>query len=115
MYPAEYQSWVIPVAATNRDGQMAYYSRYEPKIMAAPGGERPEPENRILSTRRDGGYAVGSGTSQAAAHVTGAMVLALNKTPNLTFQDARTALPATGWNRGSVELINVQGFLESLP
>jgi subtilisin family serine protease len=119
MYPAEYQSWVIPVAATNRGDQLAYYSRYEPGIMAAPGGEQPKPENRILSTRRGGGYAVGSGTSQAAAHVTGAMALALNKTPNLTFDEARNTLQATAWDlvnysgsQQNLKLINVLDFVE---
>jgi serine protease len=127
MYPAGYQSWVIGVAATKYNDknpkltQLTDYSRYDPGIaVAAPGGQQDE--QRILSTRLGGGYALASGTSQATAHVTGAMALALNKAPNVTFAEARNALADTAWDLlgysgplQNLKLINVQMFVESLP
>jgi subtilisin family serine protease len=127
MYPAAYQSWVIGIAATkyNNKGnpkltQIADYSRYGPEVVvAAPGGQQNR--QRILSTRFGGGYALGSGTSQATALVTGAVALALNKTPDLPYSQARNALQATAWDLGysgllqSIKLINALEFVESLP
>jgi subtilisin family serine protease len=119
MYPAKYLSWVIAVAATNHDNRLAYYSRYGQEITgAAPGGEQTG--QRILSTRPNNGYALGSGTSQATAHVTGVLALALNEIPNLTFQQARSALQKTAWDLGysgeqqNVKLINALAFINSL-
>jgi subtilisin family serine protease len=127
MYPAKYQSWVIGVAATSYNSgnnakktRITYYSRYGPEIaVAAPGGEQNG--QRIYSTRLGPSYGFGSGTSQAAAHVTGVIALALNKTPDLTVQQARNVLQATAWDLGysgllqSVKLINALKFVESLP
>jgi hypothetical protein len=68
-YPARYP-WVIAVGATDLYDQMAEYSRSGPEIeVIAPGGSKTT--ERILSTIRGGGYGLGSGTSQATAHVTG--------------------------------------------
>jgi subtilisin len=127
MYPAGYQSWVIGVAATKYNDKnpkltlITDYSRYDPGIaVAAPGGEQAG--QRILSTRLGGDYGLASGTSQATAHVTGAMALALNQTPGLTFQEARNALQATAWDLveyagplQNLKLINVLRFVQSLP
>ncbi len=130
MYPAKYQSWVIGVAATkyNDKGnpkltQITYYSRYGPEIVvAAPGGELTG--RRILSPRPSNGlptYAEGSGTSQATACVTGVVILGVNNTPDLTFEQARNTLQATAWDLGysglldGVKLINALEFVESLP
>jgi subtilisin len=56
------------------------YSRSGPEVVvAAPGGSTKS--QRILSTTKGGGYGWGSGTSQAAAHVTGAMALVLQIKP----------------------------------
>jgi subtilisin family serine protease len=130
MYPAKYQSWVIGVAATKYNDkpnpkvtQITYYSRYGPEIVvAAPGGELKG--RRILSTRPGSGlpsYGEGSGTSQATACVTGVVILGVDNTPDLTFEQARNALQATAWDLGysgllaSVKLINALEFVESLP
>jgi subtilisin family serine protease len=128
MFPAAYNSWVIGVAATKYNDQkqpeqtqITYYTRHDPGItVAAPGGERTG--LRILSTRPGGGYAEGSGTSQATAHVTGAVALGLNKTPDLTFLEVRDRLQDTAWdlaqysgNERYLKLINAHAFVKSPP
>jgi subtilisin family serine protease len=127
MFPAAYNSWVIGVAATKYNDreqpdqtQITYYTRHDPGItVAAPGGERTG--MRVLSTRLGGGYAEGSGTSQATAHVTGAVALALGKS-SLNFKEVRDLLQGTAWklanysgNEGYLKLINAHALVESTP
>lgn len=127
MYPAKYHDWVIGVAATKYNDannplltQITDYSRYDKEIaVAAPGGQKND--KRILSTGRKGSYALSSGTSQATAHVTGALALALNNKPTLGFQEALDKLQATAWDLdayseplNNLKLINVQSFVGSL-
>jgi subtilisin len=107
------------VAATDDNDQVAYYSLSGPEIaIAAPGGEKTG--EGILSTARGGGYAMGSGTSQATAHVTGAVALALQREPKLTFEQTRDLIEATAEHLGypatqqGAGLIDVQRMLESL-
>jgi subtilisin family serine protease len=118
MYPAAYP-WVIAVAATDVHDQVASYSRYGPEVdVAAPGGARAS--EMILSTTRGGGYGWGSGTSQAAAHVSGAVALALQRQPQLSFEQVRNLLQATAWDLGYSQeqqgagLIDVQGMMQKL-
>jgi subtilisin family serine protease len=133
MYPAAYQQWVIGVAATKYNNtdplnltqtEITYYTKYGPEItVVASGGEKNgKPPKQIVSTRLNGGYGKGSGTSQSTACVTGAIALALNKKPNLTFEEARNTLQATAWDLvdywgqlQNLKLINAQEFVESLP
>jgi subtilisin len=117
-YPAAYAG-VIAVAATDDNDQVAYYSLSGPEIaIAAPGGEKTG--EGILSTARGGGYAMGSGTSQATAHVTGAVALALQREPKLTFEQTRDLIEATAEHLGypatqqGAGLIDVQRMLESI-
>ena len=84
-YPARYP-WVISVAATNGDDKITGYSQSGKVDVAAPGGSQSGPS--ILSTNKGGGYGWGSGTSQAAAHVTGAIALVLQKNPKMSFEEA---------------------------
>jgi subtilisin family serine protease len=119
MYPAAYPE-VIAVAATDVDNRIARYSHSGPELtIAAPGGSRAS--KRILSTARGGGYCLGSGTSQATAHVTGGLALALQRDRKLTFQEARDLLQATAKDLGYPEaqqgagLIDVEKMLRSLP
>jgi subtilisin family serine protease len=64
--------------------------------VAAPGGSKAT-GIRILSTTT-GGYGEGSGTSQAAAPVTGAVALALQLQPGLSFEEVLSVLQTTAVN-----------------
>ena len=69
--PAAYDS-VIAVTGTDQTDQRGFFSPLDPKVeLAAPG-------LGIRSTAQYNGYAELSGTSQAAAHVTGTAALALS-------------------------------------
>lgn len=68
LFPAAMDG-VIAVAATDRNGRRAHYSNYGAWVdISAPG-------DKITSTSSSGGYSVSSGTSQAAAVVTGVAAL----------------------------------------
>jgi subtilisin family serine protease len=94
-YPAAYDDEVMAVVATDSRDQITAYSLSGPQVaVAAPGGSKATGV-RILSTTTGGGYGYGSGTSQAAAHVTGAVALALQLRPGLSFEEVRSVLQAT--------------------
>jgi subtilisin family serine protease len=94
-YPAAYRE-VLAVTATNNNDQIAYYSLEGPEVdVAAPGGEREWTDKRILSTYLGDWYGLGSGTSQAAAHVTGALALKLQQQRALSLDDVRWLLQHT--------------------
>jgi subtilisin family serine protease len=107
-YPAAYPE-VMAVVATDIDGAITGYSLVKPQWdVAAPGGSRAT--GRILSTTI-GGYGEGSGTSQAAAHVTGAIALALQLDPGLSFEEVLLCLQATAEGPGR---INVKKLVQKL-
>jgi subtilisin family serine protease len=101
-YPARYP-WVLAVAATDVNDQITRYSSYEDAESQvdiwAPGGISTG--TPVLSTNKgDVLYGYGSGTSQAAAHVTGALALKLHQRrsqqrPEMTLSEVRTQLCAT--------------------
>jgi len=115
-YPARYP-WVISVAATNGDDKVTGYSQSGKVDVAAPGGSQSGP--RIFSTNRGGGYGLGSGTSQAAAHVTGALALVLQKHPKMSFEEVMALLHETARDLGEpVErqgtgLIDVEAMIKA--
>jgi subtilisin/minor extracellular protease Epr len=95
-YPAAY-SGVIAVAATDFYNQVTAYSRSGPALdLVAPGGSYAT-GIRILSTNKGEGaaYGYGSGTSQAAAHVTGICTLALALQPQISFEAVLDLLKLT--------------------
>jgi subtilisin family serine protease len=117
-YPARYP-WVISVAAMNGDNKVTGYSQSGPKVdVAAPGGSKSGP--RVFSTNNGGGYGWGSGTSQAAAHVSGAITLALQKKSKMSFDEVVTLLQWTSRDLGEpVErqgagLIDVEAMIDAL-
>lgn len=84
-YPAAYPG-VIAVAAAEPWGRLASFSNNGPEItVAAPGVD-------ILSTERGGRYGRRSGTSMAAAHVSGVVALYLQLHPGATPDQVREAL-----------------------
>jgi subtilisin family serine protease len=131
MYPAAYPG-VIGVAATNIDDAITEYSLEGNEVdVAAPGGEKTsgaQPGGRILSTNKNGGYGLGYGTSQAAAHVTGAVALALQLHPGLSKAEVTDLLRTTATNlidpttnksypstQQGAGQINVLEMIEALP
>jgi subtilisin family serine protease len=115
-YPARY-SGVLAVTATNSNDEIATYSvRGSQVAVTAPGGIHTG--KRILSTYLNGGYGEGSGTSQAAAHVTGALALKLQQHPALSWRDVQQLLQQTATDlrypaiEQGVGLINVECLLE---
>jgi minor extracellular protease Epr len=98
-YPAYYQ-WVIAVTAIDINYQMTYYSLEGPKVdMTASGGVLRGA--RILSTYHlPPFYGRGSGTSQAAAHVTGALALKLQQKSQLSVSQVPVLLCQTAKNLG---------------
>ncbi|MGI0119141.1 S8 family peptidase [Zooshikella sp. RANM57] len=95
---------VISIAATNRKGDMSYYSNYGQSVdVAAPGGEtrivinghvQQQTYNGILSTI-EGGYAFYQGTSMAAPHVAGLAALMYSVNPKLTPAETKQILKET--------------------
>jgi subtilisin family serine protease len=94
--PAFYP-WVIAVGATDAYGKVTDYSRSGPAMtdhgVVAPGGAQYGAW--LLSTAKGGGYGLGIGTSQAAAHVTGTIALALQLRRDLSFNDVLALLRGT--------------------
>jgi subtilisin family serine protease len=118
-YPAAYP-WVLAVAATDFYDDITAYSLSGTQVdVAAPGGSKAT-GIRILSTHTGGGYGWGSGTSQAAAHVTGAVALALQLQPGLSFTEVRSVLQTTAVDLGypstqqGAGLINVSHMVDAL-
>lgn len=88
-YPAGYYNLknVIPVAALDRNDQLASFSNYGAKsvFIAAPGKE-------ILSTWLHGEFREASGTSMATPEVSGVIALMLSTSPKMTVEQVRERL-----------------------
>jgi subtilisin family serine protease len=92
-FPAAYPE-VIAVVATDSNNKLTDYSRNGPEAdVAAPGGDKAS--KQILSTTISGGYGEGKGTSQAAAHVTGGVAVALQLAPWLSVEEVVDLLKGT--------------------
>ncbi|GAA1839586.1 hypothetical protein GCM10009687_00470 [Asanoa iriomotensis] len=92
-FPAAYPG-VLAVGATDRSGNHADISvTGESIVIAAPGVE-------IMTTRRRGAYGTGTGTSDAAAIVSGAAALVRSRFPQLTAAEVIRRLTATATDKG---------------
>ncbi len=88
LYPAGLET-VISVAGIDAERQLYIDSNFGATIdIAAPGDE-------ILSTDLDGGYQNLSGTSMAAAHVSGVAALVLSANPDYTNAEVQETLIST--------------------
>ncbi len=84
-YPAKYDS-VIGVTAVDQSLNRAYFSSTGPTAEVAAPGEN------VVSTYLKNQYAIGSGTSQAAPHVTGILALLKQAHPTYTNVQLRALL-----------------------
>ncbi|MGP3778339.1 S8 family serine peptidase [Halanaerobium saccharolyticum] len=112
LYPAAYDE-TIAVGAINRNSSLTNYSNYGPEIdLVAPGGDD---NDGILSTwgySVDGStvsdYAYMTGTSMAAAHVSGAAALLLESGVSST--NIRSRLTSTAVDLGLEGKDNLYGY-----
>ena len=97
-YPAAYPR-VMAVVATDIHNMLTDYDRNGPELdLAAPGGDKQS--GQILSTTINGGYGIACGSSQAAAHVTGAAAVALQLAPWLSVDQVVALLKGTARDLG---------------
>jgi subtilisin family serine protease len=108
-YPAAYRR-VVAVVATDSNNKLTAYNRTGPEVdLAAPGGTKESGE--ILSITLNGSYGLGKGSSQAAAHVTGGVAVALQLAPWLTVRQVVDLLKGTAKNIGYSESQQGAGLL----
>ena len=95
---------VVAVAATDRQGNRAFYSNFGSLVdVAAPGGETsPSGPNGVLSTLNSGtqgpgadNYVYYQGTSMATPHVAGVAALMYSVNPNITPSTVESLLKST--------------------
>ena len=95
-YPAGYPE-VIAVGAVDRTGRLATFSQRGPQLdLVAPGVDDP-----TLDLDGGSGYATTSGTSDAAAMVSGAAALIRARHPDLKAADVVRRLTSTAVDRGA--------------
>lgn len=92
-YPAAYPG-VVAVAGTDKHGNHSSVSVTGNLITIAA------PSDDIPSTYKDGGYAIGSGTSSSTAIVAGAAALVRSRFPSLTAGEVVNRLTATAIDKG---------------
>lgn len=105
LYPARYPEVVAVGAVDQSHHRLDFSSTGEELDLIAPGFG-------IVSTSSDGGYGLSSGTSTAAAHVTGAASLLWSNHPSWTADEVISKLYETATPLGSKEeygngLINI--------
>jgi type VII secretion-associated serine protease mycosin len=92
-YPAAYPG-VLAVGGTDEHGNHSAVSVTGKSISIAA------PSDNVPSTYKDGGYAVGSGTSSSTAIVAGAAALVRSRFPNLTASQVIDRLTETAIDKG---------------
>lgn len=97
LYPAAYPD-AISVGAVNNTGQRASFSNYGDNLdIMAPGVDIPS-AGHISNTT----YVSNSGTSYAAAHITGIVSLILSKFPDWTPRQIELAVKNAAINQGDI-------------
>ena len=93
-FPAYYPG-VVAVGSVDRHGEIAQLSvSGKEVVIAAPGVD-------IMTTRLDGKYGTGSGTSDSTAIVAGAIALIRSRFPNLPASEVVRRLTATAIDKGA--------------
>jgi subtilisin-like proprotein convertase family protein len=104
-FPASYEAPnVVAVAATDDSDELASFSSFglTSVDLGAPGVD-------VLSTTRNNGYSVFSGTSMATPHVAGAAALVLSANDTLTVAELKDALLTSGDPIPALDGITVSG------
>jgi subtilisin family serine protease/subtilisin-like proprotein convertase family protein len=104
-YPASYDSdAIMAIASTDRNDNMSGFSQWglTSVDMGAPG-------SAILSTVPGGSYDTYSGTSMATPHVTGAAALVWSLNPDLSAEEMKELLMASGDSNASLTGLTVAG------
>jgi|GEM_PF-1024335 len=107
-YPGNFYYDILTVGSINESGQRSVFnptqaSGYGPQLdVVAPG-------SNILSTVAYNGTSSMSGTSMAAAHVSGVAALLLSAAPNLTGQQVRNIIESTAKKVGGYSYTTTSG------
>lgn len=106
LYPELEDTWIAAVSL-DQSGEKSVFSNAcglaANWCIAAPG-------SGIFSTAQDGGYAVLSGTSMAAPHVTGAVVIAKDVFPNASGPQLRNIVLQTATDIGEPGIDAIYGW-----
>lgn len=113
----------IVVAALPPDGKIDGFPAEVPGVMvvaSSQSGQAPEgvvlaPGKDILTTQPDGGYDFASGSSLAAAHVSGIAALMLSLSPDLHASMVRTIIGNSSQGAGRKRVVNAAAAVAVLP
>ena len=94
LYPGKYED-VYAVSATTQDDQLARLSTYGPEVFVCAPGEK------VVSFVPGGGTSTRTGTSFAAAHVSGVVALILSLHPELSAAQAMQVLKQSAVDLGT--------------
>ncbi len=101
-YPAAYNGVIAVTAIDSNDQLYGMANRGDYIALAAPGVD-------ILTPAPNATYEMSSGTSLAAAHVSGIIALMLERRPTLSTEDARAILKRTARDPGQTAMVNGLG------
>ncbi len=103
LYPAAYDDVIAVTAIDSKDGLFGGANRGDYITLSAPGVD-------ILAPSPNGGYGVSTGTSMAAAHVSGLIALLLSRKPDLSREKLLEILGASATDLGAPGTDSEFGF-----